>query len=287
EDSTIEQAKDGFLDALTANGFSEKDQTLEVIYRNAQGDIPTLTQIVRYMISQEVELMATNPSLSTITAVQNTSEIPIFMMVAPTPELMEVQGKDGSDPPNLFGVAENLNYIDTSFSLIPKLLPVEGRSLKVGLLYNQSEPQSVSAFNRLQGLADKLEVQLVARPVNTTADVKLVTEALLNEDIDAFFANPDNTVFSSFETILKSCNEVQVPIFTSEAGLVKRGAVSAYGADLYQWGYQVGEQAAGFLKNKSTEGLEWEMVKLRRRVFNPEVAQRYGIEIPATYDPID
>lgn len=287
EDSTIAQAKDGFLDALKESGFSEADQSLEVIYRNAQGDIPTLTQIVRYMISQEVDLIATNPSLSTITAVQNTKEIPIFMMTAPTPALMEVQGKDGTDPPNLFGVAENLNYIDTSFSLIPTLLAVDGRQLKVGLLYNQSEPQSVSAFNRLQGLADKLGVELVAQPVNTTADVQLVTGSLLNENIDAFFANPDNTVFSSFETILKSCNEAQVPIFTSEAGLVKRGAVSAFGADLYQWGYQCGTQAAEYLKNKNTEGLQWEMVKLRRRVYNPEVARRYNIDIPDTYDPIN
>lgn len=287
EDSTIEQAKDGFLAALQENGFSEADRTLEVIYRNAQGDIPTLTQIVRYMISQEVDLIATSPSLSTITAVQNTKEIPIFMMVAPTPELMKVQAKDGSDPPNLYGVAENLNYIDTSFSLIPKLLTVEGRSLKVGLLYNQSEPQSVSAFDRLQELATRLGVQLVAKPVNTTADAQMVTGALLNEDIDAFFANPDNTVFSSFETILKSCNDAQVPIFTSEAGLVQRGAVAAFGADLYQWGYQAGEQAAEFLKNKSAEGLQWEMVKLRKRVYNPDVAQRYNIDIPAAYDPIN
>jgi putative ABC transport system substrate-binding protein len=287
EDSTIEQAKVGFLDALKAAGFSEEEQTLELIYRNAQGDIPTLTQIVRYMIAQDVALIATNPSLSTITAVQNTREIPVFMMVAPTPELMEVQDAAGNDPPNLYGIAENLNYIDTSFSIIPKLIEPSGSRLRIGLLYNQSEPQSVSAFNRLNGLAKQLGVELVARPVNTTADVQLVTGALLNEDIDAFFANPDNTVFGSFETILKSCDEKGVPIFTSEAGLVKRGAVAAFGADLYQWGYQAGEQAARFLKTNSTEGLTWEMVKLHKRVYNPEAAQKFNIQIPENFDAIN
>ena len=287
EDSTIEQAKIGFLDALKAAGFSEEEETIEVIYRNAQGDIPTLTQIVRYMIAQEVTLIATNPSLSTITAVQNTREIPVFMMVAPTPQLMEVQDAAGNDPPNLYGIAENLNYIDTSFSIIPKLIEPAGAQLRIGLLYNQSEPQSVSAFNRLSGLARQLGAQLVARPVNTTADVQLVTGALLNEDIDAFFANPDNTVFGSFETILKSCNEKGVPVFTSEAGLVKRGAVAAFGADLYQWGYQAGEQAATFLRTNSTEGLQWEMVQLRKRVFNPGAAQKFNIQIPDNFEAIN
>ncbi|MCB0582333.1 MAG: hypothetical protein KDD10_23850, partial [Phaeodactylibacter sp.] len=107
------------------------------------------------------------------------------------------------------------------------------------------------------------------------------------EGIDAFFANPDNTVFGSFETILKACNEAGVPVFTSEAGLVARGAVAAYGADLYQWGYQAGQQAARFLKTNSTEGLKWEMVEVRRRVYNPKAAERFGIEVPENYEAVE
>ncbi len=286
EDSTIEQAKDGFLAALKDNGFSEADKSLNVIYRNAQGDIPTLTQIVRYFISQKVTLIASSPSLSTITALQNTRDIPVFMMVSPTPELMKVTDAQDNAPANLFGVAENLAYIDTSFALIPGLAEPKGEVLRVGLLFNQSEPQSVDAFGRLQELAGAMGVELVSRPVNSTADVKLVAGALLNEGIDAFFANPDNTVFSSFETIIKACNEAGVPVFTSEAGLVARGAVAAYGADIYQWGYQAGEQAARFLKNGPAEGLQWEMVKLRRKSYNPEAAARFGISMPAGYEPI-
>lgn len=287
EDNTIAQARIGFFDALKEGGFSEEEKTLNVIYRNAQGDIPTLTQAVRYMITQEVDLIATNPSLSTIAALQNTKDIPIFMMVSPLPARMEVEDAQGNAPDNLFGVAEDLDYIDTSFSLIPRLVQPEGEKLRVGLLYNQSEPQSVDAYGRLQGLADALGVELVARPVNTTADVQLVAGALLNEDIDAFFANPDNIVFGSFETILKAANEAKVPVFTSEAGLVARGAVAAYGADLYQWGYQAGQQAARYLKTNSTEGLSWEMVKVRKRVYNPAAAERFGVAVPEGYEAVE
>lgn len=287
EDSTIEQAKEGFLAALKEAGFSEEQKTIKFVYRNAQGDIPTLTQIVKYFVAQQVTLLATCPSLSTITALQNSKEIPIFMMVAPTPELMKVQDASGKAPANLFGVAENLAYIDTSFSIIPKLVKPKGGKLRVGLLYNQSEPQSVEAYERLKGLATTLGAELVARPVNATVDAQLVTGALLNENIDAFFANPDNTVFGAFETIIKSCNEARVPVFTSEAGLVARGAVAAYGADLYQWGYQAGQQAAQFLKTKSLAGLQWEMVKVRKRVYNKSVAGQFGLDIPASYEAIE
>ncbi len=286
EDSTIKQAKNGFLAALQEKGFSENDGTLQVLYRNAQGNIPTLTQIIQYFLSRKVTLIASNTSLSTITAIQNTKDIPVFMMVSPTPALMKVTNAQGRAPGNLFGVAEDLKYIDTSFALIPSCLPAKSKPLTVGLIYNQSEPQSVDAFNRLSQLANDLNIKLIALPVNATADVPLVTSSLLARQPDAFFANPDNTIFASFETIVDACNKAGIPIFTSEAGLVARGAVAAFGADLYQWGYQAGAQAAQFLKTGSLEGLQWEMVQIRRRVYNAEAAQSFGITIPADFEAI-
>ena len=286
EDNTIEQAHQGFMDALAKNGFDEKKGTLQVIYRNAQGNIPTLTQIIKYFISEKVKLIAANPSLATITAVQNTKTIPIFMMVSPTPSLMKVLDAKGNPPANLFGVGENLDYIDTSFLLIPRFVNPGSRKITVGMIYNQSEPQSVEAIHRIEQLAADHNINLVSLPVNSTADVQLVTASLLSKNIDAFFANPDNTVFGSFETIVKLCNEHRVPIFTSEAGLVERGAIAAYGADLYQWGYQAGEQAARFLRTDSTRELNWQMVRLRKRVYNKTVAGKFGIKFPPDFQPV-
>jgi putative ABC transport system substrate-binding protein len=286
EDNTIAQAKQGFLDALKKNGYSEEQKTIEIIYRNAQGDIPKLTLSIKYFISKNVDLIATCPSLSTITALQSTKDIPVFMMVSPIPELMKLTDATGKAPANLFGVGETLGYIDTSFSLIPLLVKHKEGKLRVGLLYNQSEPQSAEALARIKQLADKLNIELVSQPVSSTADVQLVTQSLLSKGIDAFFANPDHIVFGSFETIVKACNKAKVPVFTSEAGLVSRGAVAAYGADIYQWGYQAGEQAAVFLKNKSTKGMHWEMVKLRKRVYNPVAAKQFDITVPENFEAI-
>jgi putative ABC transport system substrate-binding protein len=158
--------------------------------------------------------------------------------------------------------------------------------LTIGIVYNDAEPQSADALRLIQALADKNNITILATPVVTSSDAQLVTQSLLNKNIDAFFALPDNIVFSSFETIVKSCNQKYVPIFTSEAGLVKRGAVAAFGADMYQWGYQAGEQAARYLKNRDTTGLTTEMVKIRKRVYNAGVAAKYHIAIPANFQAV-
>ena len=284
EDASIAPARTGFVDALKKNGFSEENKTVEIEYSNAQGSIPTLTQIVNRFVSQKVDLMATCTTLSSITATQKTKTIPIFMMVSPTVELMQLQDTSGRD--NLFGAVENLNYIDTSFSLIPQFLKPKSGKLVVGMIYNQSEPQSVDAKKRIESLAEKLNITLIALPLNSSADAQLVTQSLLGKNIDAFFANPDNSVFASFETIVKNCDQKNVPIFTSEAGLVQRGAVAAFGADIYQWGYQAGEQAAQFLKTHSTAGLKPEMVKVRKRVYNPTAVKKYHIAVPSNFEAV-
>jgi putative tryptophan/tyrosine transport system substrate-binding protein len=151
------------------------------------------------------------------------------------------------------------------------------------MIYNQSEPQSVDALERIKKVATQLNLEIIALPVNTSADAQLVAVTLLSKNIDAFFANPDNVVFASFEVILKKCNEAKVPIFTSEAGLVARGAVVAYGADLYAWGYQAGLQAAQYLQTKSAVNLHWEMVKKRVRVYNEKAANQFGFLLDSTY----
>jgi len=283
EDNTIALAKKGFFDALQKNGYDEKAGTLSVIYRNAQGDIPTLTQITKYMVSQNPNLIATNPTLSTITAIQNTKDIPVFMMVSSTPTLMKLNDKNGKEPANLFGTGENIDYIDTSFGLIANWIKPKGEKIKVGMIFNQAEPQSVEAMETIKKMVASSNMELFALPVNTSADVQLITQSLLSKDIDVFFANPDNTVFASFESIVKACDQKNVPIITSEAGLVSRGALVAYGADIYQWGYQTGIQAAAYLKDPKKK-INWEMVKERKRVYNPAVAKKYNISFPNDFE---
>ncbi|MBL7925254.1 MAG: ABC transporter substrate-binding protein [Bacteroidia bacterium] len=273
EDATLAEAKQGFFDALRERGFSEDSNTIAVLYRNAQGDQPTLLQAVDYVISQKPALIATNTTLSTINTVQRNRDIPVFMIVAPRPDIAGLTDKAGKHPPNLFGVYETLDYIDTSVTLIRKLFP---HAKKAGTIYSQSESQSVDALRRLKAGCKALRIELEALPVSNSSETQLVTQSLLAKNIDVFFALPDNVIFSSFETVVKSCDEKNIPVLTSEAGLVKRGALASFGADMYQWGYQSGKQAAEFLKQGNSQGLSAEIVQVRKRVMKKSAAEKYG-----------
>jgi len=280
QDPTIELAKQGFFDALKIHGFSEADSTIEVVYANAQGDIPTLNQSCDFILSKNPDLIGTNVTLSTITAVKRTTTIPIFMMVAPRPDIAGLTGKYGKAPANLYGVYETLDYIDSAVVIIKELFP---DAKKIGTVFNQSEPQSKDAYNALFKKCNQLGLELVSLPVNNSSETQLVVQALLNKKIDAFFALPDNIIFASFETIAKECDAVKVPILTSEAGLVTRGAVASFGADFYYWGYQSGNLAAKFLLSGKKELPKPEIVALRKKIYNPEIAARFGLSPDSTY----
>lgn len=284
EDATLALARDGFVDALETEGWSVENGNLEIIFRNAQGDMSTLVQSLQLFVTRQVDLIAANSTLSTISAVQRSNGIPVCMMVAPEPEQAGLTNADGGHPDYLFGVYETLTYIDSSLALILEWLP---ETKRIGLIYNQAETQSLNALNRIREKGAELGLEILALPVTNSSETQLVAQSLAGRNIDVFFALPDNIIFSSFEVIRRVCNERNIPIFTSEAGLVSRGAVAAYGADFYQWGFQAGLQAAKFLNSEKAEIPPIEQVVLRRKVYNPEVAAQFNLIPGADFEPLE
>ena len=284
EDQTLDAARKGFVDALKENGFNEDSGTVKIIFRSAQNDQANIPQILDYFIGEKVDAIATNPTVAMIAAVGKTKTTPIFMMVGPSPEIAGITKPDSSGkavaPANLSGVYETLEYIDTSVALIRQTLP---NAKKVGTIFNSSEPNSVNAMNRVRAICQQLGLELVEASVTNSNETQQVMASLIDKNIDVFFALPDNIIFASFETVNNMATEKKIPVVTSEAGLVARGAFIAYGADFYQWGHQAGVVAAKYLKSGDLKSAPLELVVERKRVFNPKAAAALGITPPAGF----
>lgn len=279
-DATLEEARRGFFDALKDSGY-EAGKTLDVIDQNAEGDVANLNQILDYCLSQKVSLIATNPTVATIAAVSKTQTVPVCMMVSPRPDLAGLSKSLDDAPRNLFGVYETLNYIDTSVTLIKDVFP---KAKRIGTIFNTSEPNSVNAMGRLRSMCKLLGYELIEAGVTNSNESQQAAQTLLSKKIDVFFALPDNIIFSSFETIKQTLDAKRVPIVTSEIGLVKRGALIAYGADIYEWGRQAGRVAVAILRGDSAPKLE--EVALRKRVCNAQALQVAGLSVPSDFETL-
>ncbi len=278
EDATIDEAKQGFLDAIKDGGF-ENGKNVAIDFQNAQNDMVLLNQILDKFIADKVDLIAANTTVATIASVQKTKTIPVCMMVAPRPDIAKLTKEDGSYPENLCGTYETLAYIDTSITLIKQVFP---EAKKVGTAFNFTEPNSINARGRLQVICDSLGLELVEASLASSNETQQVVESILSNDIDVFFALPDNIIFSSFETVYKLTEAKKIPIVSSEMGLVKRGALIAYGADFYQWGYQAGQSAVKVLNGE--KNVKPDEVKTRKRVYNKKSADLLGITPPEGFE---
>ena len=196
-------------------------------------------------------------------------------MVSPSPKNANLLDAQGNAPKNLFGVYETLAYIDTSVTLINYFFP---NAKHLGVIYNQAEPQSVSALEHIQAACKLINLKVSVVSVSNSSETQLAIQSLISRGIDCFFAMPDNSIFASFEVIAAAFKVKKIPVFTSEAGLVKRGALCAYGADMYAWGYQAGEQAVQYLKSDRKTIPAPMLVNKRIRVFNKKVAEDFKIE---------
>src|SRR5215207_7931756 len=72
----LDDAREGFYKALSDSGFV-RDVTVTFLERNAQGDIPTLSLIMREFLQQNVTQVATFSSVATQTAMKIITDRPI------------------------------------------------------------------------------------------------------------------------------------------------------------------------------------------------------------------
>jgi putative ABC transport system substrate-binding protein len=294
EDETISDARKGFMDALKSGGFG--DSAVVIDYKNAQGDAATLNQIIDQFVAKKVNVITANTTLAMMTALGKTKEIPIFMMVAPSPTINNLTetdstGKNIKAPKNLSGVYETLTYIDSNLVLIKRMFP---KAKKIGVIYNSSEMNSMNAMGRLRTLSKQYGFAIEERSVSATNEAQAAAQAIADKKIDVFFALPDNLLFAAFETVVKAMNDKSIPIVTSEMGLVKRGATFGYGADFYQWGYQCGVMVAEFLKEKTDStgaslrdlGYPLQTVRTRKFAHNDEALKRFNLNAPEGSVPV-
>jgi len=281
EDGTLDEAKRGFFDELKKAGY-ENEKNIHIDVQNAQNDMVLLNQILDKFLTDKVNLIAANTTVATIAAVQKTKEVPVCMMVAPRPDIAKLTDKEGRAPKNLCGTFETLEYIDTSIVLIKQVFP---EAKKVGTVFNFTEPNSINARTRLQLMCDSLGLELVEASLASSNETQQVVESVLANEVDVFFALPDNIIFSSFETVYKLTSAKNIPIVSSEMGLVRRGAFIAFGADFYEWGKQAGKSAVQILKGE--KNVKPTAVTVRKRAYNAETAKALGLTPPEGFEKLD
>jgi putative ABC transport system substrate-binding protein len=92
------------------------------------------------------------------------------------------------------------------------------------------------------------------------------TLSLCARGAEVIIISADNLTTTGFPAILGAAQKHDVPIYTTDPGLVARGAAAAIGDDHFEWGRQSGRFAARVLGGARPASLPVEPTAVQRTV---------------------
>jgi putative tryptophan/tyrosine transport system substrate-binding protein len=271
EHPSLDAAFEGFKKAL-------KDKGLSVTYdvQIAQGDMNNNQTIANNFVSDNVDLIFANSTLSAQAALNATKDIPIVFTSVTDPvgaNLVQSMEKPGG---NVTGTT------DTHPDAIPKTVQFIDKYMKgnrVGMIYNSGEQNSVTQVEVVKKAIKGTDLEIVPVSVSTSAEVKQAAESLVGK-VDCIYIITDNTVVSALESVIKVASDEDIPLFVGELDSVKRGGFAAYGFDYYDIGYEAGEMAAEILEGKKKPSdLPVQYPQKLKLQINKKAAEEMGVQI--------
>ena len=270
EDEVLNTAKEGVFAALKDSGFIE-DQNIKIIDKNAQGDLSIIVTILQSLQVQNVDLIITNSTPCMVAAAQSVSNIPIVFTVAFSPEQVGMK----ATPANLYGVYDPLDaekFVSMMLECLPKLK-------RVGLPYNNAEPNAEYSAKVFSEEFEKRGIQVVKATLNSANDLTLVGQYLTSQNISAIIAAADNTVYMGLNALGKIAAESRIPLFVTDPHQAKKGAAIGMGVNYQRWGYLSGLKAVELLQGRSVMK-KIEPITDSELLINTKACKAQGLVVP-------
>ncbi|VEF49287.1 ABC transporter substrate-binding protein [Bacillus freudenreichii] len=283
EHPSLDEAFNGFKEALEDNGFVEDDNiTYDV--QIAQGDMNNNQSIANNLVSSGVDLIFANSTPSAQGVLNATKDIPIIFTSVTDPvgaelvQSMEEPGGNvtGTTDTHPDAIPNNVKFIKEEFENVKK----------VGMIYNSGEQNSVAQIEMVEKALEGTGIEAVKASVSTSSEVQQAAESL-NGRADAIYIIGDNTVVSALESVINVAKDHKLPMFVGELDSVKRGGFAAYGFEYYDIGYEAGEMAAKILKGESEPAdIPVQYPQNLKLLINNKAAEGMGIEIKPEWEKI-
>ncbi len=273
----LDATREGVIKGLADNGYIE-GENIEIDYQNSEGDPTLFDTIAEKFVGDMVDAIitiATPNTLSAIAAAKNTDIPVVFTAITDPAGSGMVESWESHPDDNVTGVSDMIAVAD-DVDLITKIVP----DVKtIGTLFNDGEANSVFLVGKLKEACDALGIEVVERPVSTSADVLAAAQSLVGQ-VDAIWVGTDNTVVSGLEALIGVCEEEIIPFFPSDHESIERGGIACYGFDYYDIGYQTGEMVAKILDGANAAETPVEIGKIVSLSVNTAAAERLGVTIP-------
>ena len=266
----IRLAIEAELDKLAA------DKGIEISYTefNGQNDQTMLNQIGAQVVSDGYDAIipiATLAAQCMVTATEGT-DIPVVYAAISDPGEAGVTGID-----NVTGTSDALN---TPF-ILDMMLAINPEVKTVGLLYSNSEPNSVTPIAEAKAYLDEKGIKYIDKTGNTNDEVITAVNSMLDQ-VDAVFTPTDNIVMGAAGVVAEILAEAQIPHYTGADSFVTAGAFATCGVNYTELGAYTADMAVEILQSGTVP--EYHVMDGGIITVNTETAAAIGADYSAFND---
>ena len=271
---SLDATREGFVDELAKQGYIE-GKNIEIDLQNAQGEQRNLKTISQQLAeSSDVVLAIATPSAQSLANTTQTTPVIFSAVTDPvSAKLVESREHPGG---NVTGTSDqSSDAISTQINLIKKVLP---KAKTIGILYTQSEPNSVVQKDEAKRLLEEKGFTVVEKTILDSNNVKAAAESLMAE-VDMVFVPTDNIISSTMETVKQVSIKHKVPVFGGSTEMIAVGGLYNYGTNYEELGRQTARMLIRVLKGERPENIAVELPEKLELHTNQEMADALGIDI--------
>lgn len=271
---SLDATREGFVDELAKQGYVE-GKNIEIDLQNAQGEQRNLKTISQQLAeSSDVVLAIATPSAQSLANTTQTTPVIFSAVTDPvSAKLVESREHPGG---NVTGTSDqSSDAISTQINLIKKVLP---KAKTIGILYTQSEPNSVVQKDEAKRLLEEKGFTVVEKTILDSNNVKAAAESLMAE-VDMVFVPTDNIISSTMETVKQVSIKHKVPVFGGSTEMIAVGGLYNYGTNYEELGRQTARMLIRILKGEKPENIAVELPEKLELHTNQDMADALGIDI--------
>lgn len=278
EHPALDNAYKGFVEGLKENGYDVEDGTVEIDYKNAQGDQSNNTTIAQTFVNDNDDLIYAIATPAAQATANATKDIPIVISAVTDPKTSGLVKENEKPETNVTGTSD-LTPVDAQLDLLKQLVP---DAKKIAIMYCNAEDNSKFQADLAEAKAKELGLDVEIATVTDSNQIQQVAESLIGK-VDAVYVPTDNLLAEGMATLAQVMSENSIPLIVGEEGMVENGGLATYGIDYFELGKLAGKQAAEILKGeKQPEDMAIEYLPSEKRTLsiNKTTADKIGIEIP-------
>lgn len=277
EHVSLNQEREGIVNFLNEKGFID-GKNIKIIYRNAQGNLTTATQIANQLVSMQPKVLVaiSTPSAQAALNSCTSNNVPLIFSAVTDPIAAKLVTTLGKRTENIGGATDHLPA-NVTFKLIKELMK---NIKKVGVIYNSGEINSVCMVEELKQVAKELHIELIFATASKTGDVSGAAQSLIDK-VEAIFIPTDNTAIASISSVNQVAEQAKIPVFTADIGSVLAGAMATRGYDRIAIGRHVGQIIIDILNGKKLSDIPVLRDHPLKTVFNRKTIKKIGFHIPS------